>query len=75
MLDKVNTTLDLQDKKVIVLSKGKELHRGVVLGEDRVFEDTIFVGLTSTTIPGVAKPTGQKYISIFRASRKQLKVI
>lgn len=64
----------LQDKRVTV-KVGKYTHTGVVLGEDKIFKDTILVGVTSTTIPGVTLKNGQRYISVYRAKPSQLKVI
>lgn len=71
----VKTNPALQGKKVEVLHKGKLLHRGVVLGEDEIFKDTILVGLTETTVSSAKPVGGNKYISIFRARSKDLKVI
>ncbi len=78
MVDLVKTSSDLQGKTVRVeLRKMKGHHHiGVVLGEDKIFKDTIIVGLTYTTVGNQPEPRpGRKYISFFHASRKQLTVI
>lgn len=68
----------LQGKRVLVKA-GKFTHHGVVLGEDGVFKDVIFVGVTSTTAPlseAFAERTKRnKYISIYHARSKDLTVI
>lgn len=74
IVDIVKTTSDLQDKAVKVKLGGKHFHRGIVVGEDRVFKDTIVVGvIESTLMPG--KKPANKYLSFFRAKRKQLAII
>lgn len=69
---------ELQDKRVLVKA-GKFTHHGVVLGEDRVFKDVIYVGVTSTTAPLRAefaeRARKNKYLSIYHARSKDLTVI
>jgi hypothetical protein len=72
---RVKTTSDLQDKQVKVLYKGQVLHKGVVLGEDEIFKDVILVGVTETTVSDRKPTAGQKYISIYRARRRELEVV
>lgn len=74
MFDLIKTTADLQDKKVHVKMSRGEHQIGIVLGEDRVFKDTIIVGVTENSF-GTKKPAGAKYISLFRARRKQLTIL
>lgn len=63
----------LQDKVVDVKSvKGGWLHRGVVLGCDPVFTDSVHIGVTASSIPGATNKPNQKYISVFRTSASKL---
>lgn len=71
--DLVKTDDKLQDKKVHVMKNRKILHTGIVLGEDKVFKNTILVGLTETSL-NITKKPGQQFISIYRAKQSELKL-
>ena len=69
--------IDISGKTVDVLqtgSKSKILHKGVVLGCDPFFTDTILVGVTWTSIPGIELKHGRQFISIFKTKRNRLVV-
>lgn len=59
-------------KVKIKLHKGN-FHIGEFLGVDALGNHK--VGILETTIPGVSKKNGSKYVSIFNATEKQMEKI
>jgi len=59
-------------KVKVKLQKGN-YHIGEFLGVDKLGNHK--VGVTQTSIPGVSKKPGNKYISIFNTTAKKLEVL
>lgn len=59
--------------KVKVMSGKKVLHKGEYLGVDAL--GSHLVGVTWTSIAGIEKKVGQKYISKFHAKISSLKAV